>query len=92
MLTSCVPATPDEDNGARLTADDLLAFKDHPHVLVLGEMMDYQGVCSGESLIYERLQAFSDRPIDGHAPGLSGGTLETYCLVGVQSDHECTNY
>lgn len=92
MLPSCVPATPDEDNGAQLTADDLLALKDHPHVLGLGEMMDYQGVCSGDSQIYKKLQAFSDRPIDGHAPGLSGKGLETYCLSGIQSDHECTNY
>ncbi|MGH9296451.1 MAG: adenine deaminase C-terminal domain-containing protein, partial [Acidimicrobiales bacterium] len=30
--------------------------------------------------------------VDGHAPGLSGRTLDAYLAAGIESDHECTSY
>ena len=40
MLPSCVPATPFENSGAVLKAENLEKLIDHPRVLGLGEMMN----------------------------------------------------
>lgn len=90
MLPSCVPATPFEDNGATLTADDLLPLRGHPQVLGLGEMMDYPGVLAGEEQPLRKLAAFAGRPVDGHAPLLSGADLQAYRLAGILTEHECS--
>ncbi len=92
MLPSCVPATPFEHSGATLSACDLAPFLSEPNVLGLGEVMDYPSVvtCDGEML--DKLSRFFDRPIDGHAPMLSGRALNAYCLAGPGTDHECSNY
>ncbi len=92
MLPSCVPATPFEHSGATLAASDLAPFLNEPNVLGLGEVMDYPSVvtCAGDML--DKLSRFFDRPIDGHAPMLSGRALNAYCLAGPRTDHECSNY
>lgn len=90
MLPSCVPSTPFEHAGAKLLAKDLVTLKDHPRVLGLGEMMDYEGVISNEKTTIEKLEAFSDQIIDGHSPGLSGEKLAVYRSGGIQTDHECS--
>ena len=92
MLPSCVPATPFEHSGATLTAKDLAKFMDEPNVLGLGEVMDYSSVVSGAEDMIFKLQCFFDRPIDGHAPMLSGRALNAYCLAGPRTDHECSNF
>lgn len=90
MLPSCVPATPFEDSGAVLTAEELIKLKDHPNVLGLGEMMNFPGVLAGDSGVYQKLEAFDGRVIDGHAPMLSGRELQAYRLAGILDDHECS--
>lgn len=92
MLPSCVPATPFEHSGAALSAVDLAAFKGDPMVLGLGEVMDYPSVVACAPEMLEKLAAFSDRPIDGHAPMLTGKALHAYCLAGPRTDHECSNF
>ncbi len=92
MLPSCVPATSFEHSGAALCAEDLAEFKDDPAVLGLGEVMDYPSVVSCTPEMLEKLIRFRDRPIDGHAPMLSGRALNAYCLAGPETDHECSNY
>ena len=92
MLPSCVPATPFEHSGAVLCAEDLAEFKDDPKVLGLGEVMDYPSVVAGNPDMLEKLALFSDRPIDGHAPMLTGKALNAYCLSGPRTDHECSNF
>lgn len=91
MLPSCVPATPFEDSGAVLTADELVRFKNHPNVLGLGEMMNFPGVLGGDPQVYAKLQAFEGRVVDGHAPMVLGKGLQAYRLAGVLDDHECSD-
>lgn len=90
MLPSCVPATHLETSGFRLGADDLLAFRKEPRVLGLAEVMNYHGVINGEDEVLEKIAAFSDFVIDGHAPLLAGKLLNAYVAAGIRSDHECT--
>lgn len=90
MLPSCVPATPFEDNGAALTVRELTELMQEEYVLGLGEMMDFGGVLQGEAQVCAKLDAFVQRPIDGHAPLLTGKELQTYRLAGVDTDHECS--
>ena len=92
MLPSCVPATPFEHSGAKLSAADLAAFADRPDVLGLGEVMDYPSVVAGDPDMLDKLAAFFGRPIDGHAPMLTGRALNAYCLAGPRTDHECSNF
>ncbi len=89
-VPSCVPATSLETNGGTLRWSDLIAFKDDPWVVGLGEMMNYPGVLNRDQAVLDKLRAFGDRRIDGHAPGLTGRDLEGYVAAGIASDHECT--
>jgi adenine deaminase len=90
MLPSCVPASPLETAGARLEAADLKAYVDHPRVLGLAEVMNFPGVVAGDQGLGEKIALFPRRPVDGHAPLLSGKDLNAYRLAGIGSDHECT--
>ena len=90
MVPSCVPATNLETNGGILRWSDLITFKDDPWVVGLGEMMNYPGVLHRDESVLDKLRAFSDRRIDGHAPGVTGRDLEGYVAAGIASDHECT--
>ncbi len=93
MLPSCVPATPFENSGAELTAEDLEVFviKRKSRVLGLAEVMDYNSVINCTEDMTNKLSLFFNRPIDGHAPLLSGRDLNAYCLAGPHTDHECSN-
>ncbi len=86
MLPSCVPCTPFEHAGAVLTAADTARLS--PEFLGIAEMMNYPGVlsCDGETLG----KLIQGRPIDGHAPLLSGRELDAYVSAGVTTDHECS--
>lgn len=92
MIPSCVPCTGYETSGARLVAKDMEQFLNHPRVLGLAEVMDYVSVVKGEGEMLDKLELFKNRPIDGHAPLLSGDNLNAYCSAGIQTDHECSQY
>ncbi len=89
-LPSCVPATSMETAGARLEAGELLGMMDDPGVLGLAEMMNYPGVINADPDVLAKLWTFQGRPLDGHAPGLTGKALNAYVAAGIGSDHECT--
>jgi adenine deaminase len=91
QLSSCVPATPMETAGARLEVEDLLPLARRPKALGLAEMMNFPGVLAGDPGCLAKLAAFQGRPIDGHAPLLSGLDLNGYLAAGVRTDHETTN-
>jgi adenine deaminase len=91
-LPSCVPATNMETSGAVLTAEDLLPFMGHEQILALAEMMNYPGVIDEDPEVLRKIDMAKrgHKPVDGHAPGLSGHDLCAYISAGISSDHECT--
>jgi adenine deaminase len=88
MLPSCVPATSMETSGAILEAKTLVELMNEPWVIGLGEVMNYPGVIDSDPSIIEKIEAFKERVIDGHAPGLMGKELNAYITAGIRSDHE----
>jgi adenine deaminase len=89
MAPSCVPATHMESAGAELTATDIEEILTHERVLGLAEMMNFPGVLFRVPSVLEKIRIAGDRPVDGHAPGLSGLDLNAYIAAGIHSDHEC---
>ncbi|UCF95623.1 MAG: adenine deaminase, partial [Desulfobacterales bacterium] len=91
-LPSCVPATPMETAGATLAAKDLRPYMREARVVALAEMMNYPGVLSGDPDVLAKIRGARKhgKPVDGHAPGLSGPDLQAYISAGIRSDHECT--
>jgi adenine deaminase len=91
-LPSCVPATDMETSGARLTADDLMPFMQNPRIVALAEMMNFPGVIQGDTEVLGKIKTAKThgKPVDGHAPGLTGSDLNAYIAAGISSDHECT--
>jgi adenine deaminase len=90
MVSSSVPASRFESCGGELRALDLLPLLSDRWVLGLAEMMDYRGVVAGDTDCLDKLGLMDNKPIDGHAPGLSGRDLCAYVAAGIGSDHECT--
>jgi len=90
MAPSCVPAGPFESSGTELSAYDLESLLQDKWVLGLAEMMDFRGVLAADENVLAKLRTAADRPIDGHAPGLSAADLNAYVATGIGSDHECT--
>jgi adenine deaminase len=92
QLSSCVPSTHMETTGARLSAADLSPFAHHPKVIGLAEFMNYPGVLAKDPGCLEKLEAFADRHIDGHAPLLRGRDLNGYISAGIRTEHEATTH
>ena len=92
MMPSCVPATPFENSGATLTAEDMEQFMHKSRILGLGEVMDANSVINCSQEMLDKLRLFDKRPIDGHAPMLEGMGLNAYRVAGAFSDHECSTY
>lgn len=93
-IPSCVPATPFDESGAVLRAEDIEPFYGEEAVVGLAEMMNYPGVLAGDSDVMAKLVGARrhGKVIDGHAPFLSGKALDAYIAEGIQSDHECSNF
>lgn len=90
MAPSCVPSSPFETTGASIGPDEITEILSWDRILGLGEVMNYPGVVRGDPEIAAKLGAARGRPIDGHAPGLSGPELWAYVAAGPRTDHECT--
>ena len=89
QVSSCVPALEGCDvNGASFTLEQMLAWRDHPQVTGLAEMMDYPGVISGQNALLDKLDAFRHLTLDGHCPGLGGKELNAYITAGIENCHE----
>lgn len=91
-LPSCVPATRMETAGAELGPPQMERFMGDIRVPGLAEMMNYPGVIAGDGDVLTKLllSKANRKPIDGHAPGLTGPRLNAYLCAGIDSDHECT--
>ncbi len=90
MASSCVPASRFESAGGELSALDLEPLLSDRWVLGLAEMMNYPGVVNNDPECLDKLRLATGRPIDGHAPGLTGRDLCAYVAAGITTDHECT--
>lgn len=91
-LPSCVPATPFENAGAILNAENLHPFYEHPRVVGLGEVMDFPAVFhASEPMLNKLLDALNHgKTIDGHAAGIAAENLNVYMAAGIRTDHEAT--
>jgi adenine deaminase len=92
MAPSCVPATPLETAGATLSSREVQKLLEQERVLGLGEMMNFPGVLGKDPEVLKKIATArrKKKPIDGHAPLLSGKGLNAYLGSGIESDHECT--
>lgn len=88
---SCVPSTHHETSGAVLDADDVEKLLQRDDIYFLAEMMNFPGVIHKSKQVHFKLQAARrlGKPIDGHAPELSGEDLKAYAAAGITTDHEC---
>lgn len=90
MLSSCVPASHLETNGAgTILGTDLAPYQNHRKVLGLAEMMNFPGVIHNDPEVIRKLEQFSHQRIDGHSPLLRGQALSSYLVGGASSCHEC---
>ena len=93
MLPSCVPATPFDEAGAVLSAEDLEPLYSEERVYGLAEMMNYPGLIGGDPSVVAKVVSAKAkrRAVDGHAPMLRGKELDKYLSYGIGSDHECSD-
>lgn len=54
--------------------------------------MDYISVVKGDEAMHQKLELFSDKVRDGHAPFLSDMDLQAYAMAGIATDHECSDF
>jgi adenine deaminase len=89
---SCVPATAFETSGGKISKRDIDELLESPRVHYLSEMMNYPGVVYRDSEVLQKLAAAvkNGKPVDGHAPGLTGELLRMYVAAGISTDHECS--
>ena len=88
---SCVPATSFETAGAELTVDDVSKLLHSDDIYYLSEMMNYPGVLNRDPGVMSKIQLAHEigKPVDGHAPGLTGSDAQSYIDAGISTDHEC---
>ncbi len=88
---SCVPATIYESAGATLGPEAVEEMLSWPDIWFLSEMMNFPGVVHKDKDILHKINSAKSKhkPIDGHAPGLSGEDIEMYVDAGISTDHEC---
>ncbi len=90
QLPSCVPATPFETSGAKIDGRETARELARDTFFGLGEMMNFPAVLAGEEDVLRKLEEAgrAGKPIDGHAPGLTGDALCAYRAAGILTDHE----
>ncbi|MEZ5025156.1 MAG: adenine deaminase [Chitinophagales bacterium] len=91
---SCVPATSFETAGAELTAEDIEELMSRDDINYLAEMMNYPGVLMRDKLVMDKIAVAQkyNKPVDGHAPGLTGEDAINYIQAGISTDHECFTF
>jgi adenine deaminase len=88
---SCVPATPFETTGAKLSSEDIKKLFTEDDLHYLSEMMNFPGVLFKDEEVMKKINIAKEfgKPIDGHAPGLKGEDVKKYIEAGISTDHEC---
>lgn len=93
-VPSCVPATSFETSGAILNSTDINRLLSSDDFIMLSEMMNFPGVIYDDKEVWAKIYAAKkyNKPIDGHAPQLTGEPLKKYILeAGISTDHECSS-
>ena len=90
---SCVPATNFESAGASIDASEIKKLLDRDEIRYLAEMMNWPGVLFQDEQVMAKISAAkkANKPVDGHAPGLTGEQATTYIQAGITTDHECVS-
>ncbi|MDD3984648.1 MAG: adenine deaminase [Methanobacterium sp.] len=90
---SCVPTTLYETSGAMISTEEIEFLLQNDDVVALGEIMNFPEVLEGNPNILAKLEVAKrfKKPIDGHAPFLSGLDLCKYIMSGISTDHECSS-
>lgn len=88
---SCVPSTTFETSGATLNANDIEELMASPDIYYLSEVMNYPGVINKDPELMRKIKIAKKygKPIDGHAPAVTGSMLQKYVKAGITTDHEC---
>ena len=88
---SCVPSTAFETAGSTLDANDIEELMASPDIYYLSEVMNYPGVIHEDPELIRKIAAAKNnkKPIDGHAPAVTGNDLQKYVGAGITTDHEC---
>ena len=91
---SCVPATPFETAGGEINAADIENLMSRPEIHYLAEMMNWPGTVNHDPTVMEKIRISQKygKPVDGHAPGLTGELAQKYVSAGPSTDHECFTY
>lgn len=89
---SCVPATSFETSGATISPPKIEALMQKEEIVALGEMMNFPGVINDDPEVLKKIGIAHKhhKPVDGHAPLLSGVDLCKYTSAGISTDHECS--
>ena len=92
-VPSCVPHSSFENSGAVITSSDVKELLKRDEMVALGEM-NFPAVLSGDEEVLRKIEGAHKlgKPIDGHAPLLSGEDLKRYVSYGITTDHECTSF
>ena len=63
-------------------------------IVALAEMMNFPGVIGQDPEVLRKLELARKykKPIDGHAPLVSGKDLDKYIEQGIVTDHECSSF
>jgi adenine deaminase len=90
---SCVPATIFETSGGKLDINDIRKLLKRKEIKYLSEMMNFPGVINDNREVMAKIECAREfnKPVDGHAPGLTGEPLRKYVAAGITTDHECSN-
>ncbi len=88
---SCVPSTAFETSGFTLDSNDIEELMASPDIYYLSEVMNYPGVINEDPELMRKIDAAKKyhKPIDGHAPAVTGIDLQKYIGAGITTDHEC---
>ncbi|EPR65835.1 adenine deaminase [Cyclobacterium qasimii] len=90
---SCVPATEFETAGAIIDSSETEKLLRRKDILYLAEMMNWPGVLAGDEEVKKKIEWAKkyNKPVDGHAPGLTGEKAVAYINAGISTDHECVS-
>ena len=93
-VSPCVPATTFETSGATLDVEKVKTLLSYSKLNYLSEVMAFPSVINDDAEILAKIAVAKslNLPIDGHAPGLRGASLQKYIDAGISTDHEASTY